>query len=228
MENKFSIIIPYKTKNAYVERCLKWISYQTYKNYEVIEVPNTVCDGYPSEKRNWAILRAKGEFLAFIDADAYPSSDWLSNALKWLNEGYIGVCGAGILPADSSILEQAADLVLKWLPYSYRVTPKKERIVSEFPTFNLIVRKTDLLFEPYLTGEDSLYCRKLSEKGKILYTPDVIVYHNRRPLFRPFWKQIATYGWHRGYLIRLALSGWVTTIVVYDYNFFKGFLKKKL
>ncbi len=135
----------------------------------------------------------------------------------------IGVCGPGILPADSSILEQTADLVLKCLPYSYRVTPKKQRIVKEFPTFNLIVKKTDLLFEPYLTGEDSLYCRKFSEKGKILYTPDVIVYHNRRPLFRPFWKQIATFGWHRGRLIGLAFLGWLSVLFVYGRNFICGF-----
>ena len=228
MENKFSIILPYKTKDIYVERCLKWISYQTYKNYEVIEIPDTICDGYPSEKRNWAILRATGDYLAFIDSDAYPSADWLSNALKWLNKGYIGVCGAGILPADAPLLEQAADLVLKWLPYSYRVTPKKARIVKEFPTFNLIVKKTDLLFEPYLTGEDSLYCRQLSERGQILYTPDLIVYHNRRPLFKPFWKQIKTYGLHRGHLIRLALLGWISTLFVYGYNFIKGLLRRKV
>jgi glycosyltransferase involved in cell wall biosynthesis len=224
----FSIIIPYKTKDSFVERCLKCISYQTYKDYEVIEVPDLICDGYPSEKRNWAIKRAKGDYLAFIDSDAYPPEDWLDNALMILRLGYIGVCGPGVLPYDASLLEQATDLVYKCLPFSYRVTPKAHRIVTDFPTFNLVVKKTDLQFQPYLTGEDTLYCKELSERGKILYTPILTVYHYRRPLFRPYWKQISIYGFHRGHLIRLAVAGLATTVVIYATNFIKGFLRRKI
>ena len=223
-----SIIIPYKQRDKLVERCLYHILHQTYKDYEVIEVSDNEFLGFPADKRNWAISRARGDYLAYIDSDAYPSSDWLLNALFWLNKGYIGVCGAGVLPYDAPLLEQAADLVYKLLPFSYRVTPKKQRIVTDYPTFNLIVKKTDIKFKPYLTGEDTLYCKELSQRGQILYTPDVWVYHNRRPLFKPFWKQISTYGKHRGHLITLALLGWLSTWIVYPFNFIKGFLRKKI
>ena len=223
-----SVIIPCKEIDKYTERCLNALKTQTYKDYEIFVVDDQKCQGFPADKRNWAILRATGDFLAFIDSDSYPTPSWLENALKWLEKGYIGVCGAGILPPDAPLLEQAADLVLKFLPFSYRVTPKKQRIVTDYPTFNLIVKKTNIKFQHYLTGEDTLYCGELSKLGKILYTPDVWVYHNRRPLFRPFWKQISTYGRHRGHLIKLALLGFLTTIVVYFYNFIKGFLRKKI
>lgn len=225
---RISVIVPYKTKDFRVEKCLKWLSYQTFRGFEVIEVSDKECDGLPAEKRNYGIYKSKGDILAFIDSDAYPSSDWLKIALLYLNQGYIGVCGPGVLPADSTLLEKASDLVLKYLPFSYRVTPQKERIVTDYPTFNLVVRKTDILFEPYLTGEDTLYCKALSEKGKILYTPDLIVYHYRRGLFRPYWGQISTWGLHRGHLIRLVFLGWLSTFFVYPFNFMKGFFKRKI
>jgi glycosyltransferase involved in cell wall biosynthesis len=182
----------------------------------------------PAEKRNLAIQLAKGDYYAFIDSDAYPPPNWLENSLKWLQKGWIGVCGAGVLPENAPILEQASDLVLRWMPFSYRVVRKPQRIVTDYPTFNLVVKKTDIRFKHYLTGEDTLYCNELSQRGKILYTPDVWVYLNRRPLIRPFRKQVSTYGFHRGHLIRLAVAGLATTVVVYATNFIKGFLRKRI
>ena len=224
----FSIIIPYQRWGKDLARCIHNIHKQSYTHYEIIEVPDMVCRGFPATKRNWAIAQAQGDYLAFIDSDAYPREDWLLNSLIWLNRGYVGVCGPGVLPPDSSLLEQATDLVYKSLPFSYRVTPKPKRIVTDYPTFNLIVKRTNIQFKPYLTGEDTLYCQELSKLGQILYTPDVIVYHSRRPLFKPYWEQISTYGLHRGHLIRLAVLGWLSTWWVYGVNFMKGLIKRKI
>jgi len=225
-QDKVTIIIPCKTINQEVLKCVnecKKLPNQT----EIIVVDDNDCPGLPAAKRNWAIERASGGIVAFVDSDAWPAPDWLTNAIYYLNNGFSGVCGPGILPPDSSLLEQATDLVLRCLPYSYRVVPKKARVVAEFPTFNLIVKK-DLAprFKNYLTGEDSLFCRELP--GMILYSPIVRVYHKRRPLFKAYWKQIGTYGLHRGHLIRLALLGWLSTWVVYGKNFILGFSRKRL
>jgi glycosyltransferase involved in cell wall biosynthesis len=220
-----SIIIPCREITEHLKRCVNWCLMLPNEK-EIIIVPDNICPGLPATKRNWGMDRAKGDIFAFIDSDAYPSMDWLNNALIHL-QNFPCVCGPGILPTDATLLEQAADLVYQWLPYSYRVVPKQQRIVAEFPSFNLIVwRDKAPRFKPYLTGEDSLFCREI--KGSILYDPSIIVYHNRRPLFRPFWKQVATYGLHRGHLIRLALSGWVTSVIVYGYNFIRGLSKRRI
>jgi GT2 family glycosyltransferase len=172
--------------------------------------------------------RAKGEVYAFIDSDAYPAYDWLDTAIKYLAfDKCLGVCGPGILPSDAHPLEQAADLVYKLLPYNYRVVPKGHRIVKDYPTFNLIVKKTDIRFKKFLTGEDTLFCQELSKQGKILYSPEVIVYHNRRPLFKAFTRQVSTYGLHRGHLIKLALLGLIAVLIYYPINFIKGFIKRE-
>ena len=223
-EDLVSIIIPCVNIDDNTRRCLVYCD-NLPNNKEIILVTDLVCPGLPATKRNWAMGRAKGSILAFIDSDAYPAHDWLSNGLIHLSAGFAGVCGPGICPPDAPLLEQATDLVLKCLPYGYRVTPRKQRVVAEFPTFNLIVKKDKApQFKNYLTGEDSLFCREL--QGLILYDPKILVYHHRRPLFKPYWKQISTYGWHRGHLIRLALLGWLSTWIVYGKNFIKGLTRR--
>jgi len=222
--SKISIIIPTKVIDAYTERCVFHCSLK-FPGAEIIVVPDSIVPGYPALKRNWAMQKAKGNIYAFIDSDAYPSDDWLDKALMWL-EIHPAVCGPGVLPPDAPHEERIADIVYQMLPYAYRVVPMKQRIVAEYPTFNLIVKKeVATKFENYLTGEDSLFCRKI--KRGIFYHPDILVYHNRRPIFKKLWKQVGTYGCHRGNFIRLALFAWVSTVCVYGINFIKGFFKRR-
>jgi len=224
-KGKVSIIIPYKDMNDMVNRCIS-SCFRLENTAEIIPIPDEVCSGFPSKKRNLGLSLASGAYIAFIDSDAYPSHDWLSKGIYRLNTtDCVAVCGPGVLPPDSTFLEKCADNVLRILPYSYRVIPKKMRSVAEFPTFNLIIKAEyakKVKFRNYLTGEDSLYCRELTKYGRIIYDPEVKVYHYRRPLFRKFWKQIATYGKHRGYLIGLTLCGLLSTMFVYGTNFIKG------
>lgn len=224
---KVSVIIPYKTLNYDVDQCLTNCSC-LMGDVEIIGVPDSVCPGLPSEKRNWAMQVATGEIFAFIDSDAYPPLEWINKAINHLlsNDEYVAVCGPGVIPEDSSLAEKASDWALRWLPYSYRIVPKKARVVTEFPTFNLVVWSKYakmVKFRPYLTGEDSLFCHGLNAYGDIYYTPDLLIYHRRRKMFKPYFKQVATYGYHRGLLIGMAIIGWFGTIMVYPMNFIKGF-----
>ena len=134
----FSIIIPCKEIQE-ADKCLV-TCLSISENAEILVIPDIICGGLPAEKRNYAMSRARGKYYAFIDADAYPSQYWLGTAEYYLAKGYSAVCGAGIIPPNSPILEIASDLILRMMPCSYRVARKSPRIVSEFPTFNLIVR----------------------------------------------------------------------------------------
>jgi GT2 family glycosyltransferase len=53
-------------------------------------------------------------------------------------------------------------------------------------------------------GEDTKLCLDITKKlgKKIIYDPQVLVYHHRRPLFTPHLKQIASYALHRGYFVK--------------------------
>lgn len=221
-----SIIIPCKEIDDLTRECIASCENLYYPHREIIVVDDLICPGLPAEKRNWGMKQANGDIVAFIDSDATASPEWLNVALIYLMNHH-AVCGPGIIPPGSPLLERVTDWIYRHLPYSYRVTPKPARIVSEFPTFNLLVWKDRApKFKPYLTGEDSLFCREI--KGQIYYNPSIVVYHKRRPAFRPLFKQIAIYGKHRGHFIRLALLGWIGTVWTYGVNFIKGFFRRKI
>jgi GT2 family glycosyltransferase len=186
-------------------------------------------DGSPGWKRDFGADKAKGNILAFIDADAYPDRDWIKEAL-YIFKKYpkvVAVGGPGITPPQDSVAQKISGLIYESTPISYRYKPQLPRFVKELPSCNLFVRKSvfnkvggfDCSFYP---GEDSVLCAKLLKHGKILYSPLVVVYHHRRSFPWGHWKQVANYGRMRGILI----YGLVTTVIVYGYNFIKGFLKK--
>ena len=220
-----SIIIPCRKIDADVERCVDALN-KLPENKEILVIPDSLIPGLPATKRNWAMQQAKGEIYAFIDSDAYPSEDWLKNALYWL-QTFKAVCGPGVLPPDAPENERIADQVHQWLFCPYRVARRTAQIVPWYPTFNLIVKKevaTD--FEDYLTGEDDKF--GLAIKDGIFYHPDILVYHNRRGIFKPLWRQFATWGRHKGAFKAMAAVAWVTTLAVYITNWVKGFVTRRV
>ena len=168
----------------------------------------------PPQKRDMAIPLAKGEILAFIDDDAYPANDWLKNASKnFIDPEVAAVGGPAVTPAYDSLRQKASGLVYSSLlvsgQYSYRYLPKPRKEVDDYPSCNFLVRKSimqelggfDTNFWP---GEDTKLCLDITKKlgKKIIYDPQVLVYHHRRPLFTPHLKQIASYALHRGYFVK--------------------------
>lgn len=224
----FSVIIPLKKCNAFLEENINALLNSSYKNFEIIVLPDgqekrefpktrLVPTGNigPAEKRDKGAKIAKGEILAFIDDDAYPSKDWLKNALKLFNKRKVAaVCGPGVTPPLDSLFQKVSGACSSTLlgggPYTYRFIPKKERDVDDYPSMNFLIRKSDFWkvdgFDTnYWPGEDTKLCLDLTKKynKKILYHPSVLVYHHRRAIFREHLSQNGRYGLHRGYFARI-------------------------
>jgi len=185
----------------------------------------------PADKRNIGAQKAKGEILAFIDDDAYPDKDWLKNAItifETSNErasasdhtsnvkrSIAAVCGPGVTSPNDSFLAQVSGWM--WASFlgsggagQYRCWPDRRREVDDFPTFNLIVKKSDFkkvggFNANFWPGEDTKLCHDLVYKldKKIIYDPKVFVYHHRRKIIIPHLKQIGRYGLHRGFFVKI-------------------------
>jgi GT2 family glycosyltransferase len=57
--------------------------------------------------------------------------------------------------------------------------------------------------EQFWPGEDTLLCLEMKKAGfKELLAPDVVVYHHRRSTWSGYFRQIRTYGVHRGYFAK--------------------------
>jgi len=233
---KYSIVIPCKSISSNLKKTLAhYTKLNCAMETEIIILPDEVSaeeleelkreydmkihviptgNVSPSLKRNIGVKYSHAEVIAFIDDDAYPSPDWLTNALKYLKEPDVGaVGGPNLTPPESPLLEAASGLILASRlgsgSLAHRYAPIGSlREVDELPTCNLIIKKDVLrrvggMGIDLWPGEDTHVCEQIRNMGyKIVYAPDVVVYHHRKPLFRPHLRQIAGYGEHRGYFAR--------------------------
>jgi cellulose synthase/poly-beta-1,6-N-acetylglucosamine synthase-like glycosyltransferase len=166
-------------------------------------------------KRDMAIKYAMGEYFAFIDDDAYPSKDWLKSAIvNFDDEKVTAVGGPGITPINASLLEHASGYISAspagGFGNTYRFIPGTKRFVDDYPSVNLIIKADDFkaingFDSNYYPGEDTKLCLDLTYKlnKKIIYDPEVFVYHHKRPLFKHHLTQNSRFGIHRGYFAKI-------------------------
>lgn len=224
---KFSIIIPVKHITNYLTETIRYCKEIDYPEFEIIVLPDNKADEEfgnvkfiptgnitPSQKRDIGSTHSSGDILAFIDGDAFPNKDWLKNASRYFKDDNVGaVGGPGITPDIDNFLQKASGEVYSSLlgggKFTYRYKPKKKIEIDDFPSMNLLVRKS--VFEEiggfktnFWPGEDTILCLNITKKlrKKIIYAPDVVVYHHRRPLFIPHLLQVYSYASHRGYFAK--------------------------
>lgn len=231
-----SIVIPFGKQSPYLDQCISHCFNQSYKNIEVILLPDGPLPAdetakfskynaklkiiptgpmLPAQKRNIGIENAKGEIVAFLDDDAYPTNSWLESALKIFAESDLigAVCGPAVTPAEDNINQQISGLIyssyLASGVYRYRYVPDTRKEVDDYPTCNLLVKKKVLeeiggFNSHFWPGEDTKLCLDIVKRlnKKIIYSPEVLVYHHRRPIYRSHLKQVSAYGLHRGYFAK--------------------------
>ncbi|MEM9805586.1 MAG: glycosyltransferase [Cyanobacteria bacterium P01_D01_bin.56] len=154
--------------------------------------------------RNTGIRAAKGEILAFTDADCYPSKTWLENLVQGFQDSTVGLCVGEItaLPGNTwlehyaerkNIMSQEATLAHSFCPYGQ--------------TANIAVRACAFekigLFRPRLTtGGDADICWRLQRDGgwQLHYVKTAIVQHHHRTTLQELYKQWYRYGRSNRYL----------------------------
>lgn len=224
-----SIIIPLKADQGYlrpcVDACLRNIK---GTEFQIIilpddELPFEFPDSRiqirptgpisPSRKRNLGVENCRGEILAFIDDDTKPLEGWLEAALQHFNADKIAaVGGPSITPSSDSFWAQVSGAVYEtWMlsgSESYRYRQQGARDVDDFPSCNLLVRKS--VFQKiggfgtdFWPGEDTELCLKIIKEGhRIRYEPGAMIEHHRRPSIKKHLVQLGNYALHRGYFVK--------------------------
>jgi len=229
LKARFTIVIPVKEINDYVRETVLYIQALDSRNWELIIVPNNddlnewkddfrislVPSGRvgPADKRDQAAKIASGSILVFLDDDSYPKSDLLSIAEKYFDDKSISAIGGPAVTPDSDSYWQKVSgaVFLSKLtggnPERY-ISLGSTKEIDDWPAVNFMVRKTDFLEvggfnSPFWPGEDTYFCLKLFKNTKrIVYAPDLIVWHHRRSGILHHSKQVGAYGLHRGYFAR--------------------------
>ena len=180
------------------------------KNIRVVVAPTGPVS--PGKKRNIGASLATGSVLAYIDSDAYPRDDWLSNAIKHLME-YPVVGGPAITPPEDPPAARVQDAILSSPlasgKLSLRHTAASRPVeVDDLPSVNMVADRRAVEAaggwdERYWPGEDTLLALRLKRAGyRMAFCPDVVVYHHRRPTIRSFLRQVYNYGVHRGFFAK--------------------------
>lgn len=204
-----SVIIPIYHDWEYLRTCIDSLSKQTYsqEKYEVIIVNNDPEDtppnlGLPANfriiselkpgsyaARNAGIKKAKGEILAFTDADCIPSVNWLNNGVDQFNNGVERIAGKiefKFSDGKKNVIECYEELFsFNQKKYAYKGVSVTANMFSLKENFD----KVGYFNENLLSGGDIEWGNRAKQEGiSIIYASNVIVQHPARNK----WKEVLT------------------------------------
>lgn len=196
LDKLVSIIIPLKKINDYIKEETKYLLEQTYKNFEVIILPDSFSEEEidldifgdkrikiietgaipPALKRAKGVENSNGEILAFLDDDTYPEKDWLKNSLRAMETKNINALGGpAITSPKDNFSKQISGLIygsaLMSGKHKARYIPDKVQYVNDYPSCNFIITKE--LYKrvggfdgEYWPGEDTILCNNIMKANE--------------------------------------------------------------
>lgn len=226
MTSIVSVIVVTKNEEKNISQCLDSLVAQDYPKdaYELIVVDGAstdrtrdICQRYPvrliitkqsgiSHQRNKGIELARGEFVAFTDADCNVDKSWLRKLLGQIREAdgsVVAVGGPNMVfgsdPPLSKVISYAQETLLGsgGSPQTHKIT--RSSFVSSIANCNILYRKETIAKERYdetlSVGDDCELNFRLRQKGyKFLYSPHIFVWHHWPDSFRNFTRKMFSYG----------------------------------
>ncbi len=191
-----SIIIRTKNEEQWIEMCLRKISEQTYKNYELVIVDNQSTDKtlqkirnykhklvkiknfIPGKAINLGIAKSTGEIVVCLSAHCIPVDKyWLKNLVKDLSKKQVGAVYGKQLPLPYSNPLDKRDLY-NTFGDEKRVQSKDTFFHNANSAFKKKIWKLIKFDEKLLHIEDRVWANELiKRKYKIVYEPKAQVYH---------------------------------------------------
>jgi len=211
---QLSVIIPVYNDTESLQQCLDALTHQEDPGtaWEIIVVDNNSSPPITnvvdvSEKvrvfheptpgsyaaRNRGIDEARGELLAFTDADCLPSPSWLAHGLAHMRQTSSDIAGGRI---DMIFQDEQPNV---WEYYDAASFLRQEKYVLKHhfgATANLFVRRDAILrygrFDPSLrSGGDAEFCKRLVSQGATLsYAENACIRHPARYRFRQIIKKL--------------------------------------
>ena len=213
---RFSVIVCTYNGSATIRECLAGLARLTYPNYEVIVINDGSTDPTAaivaeynvrlistknqglSQARNVGMEAATGEFLAYIDDDAYPDPDWLDYlAASFLSTEHMVIGGPNVEPHDSSLIASCVANAPGG-PVHVLIT---DELAEHVPGCNMAFRREALDaiggFDPTFraAGDDVDACWRIQQRGWTLgFSPAAMVWHHRRNSVLKYCQQQRGYG----------------------------------
>jgi cellulose synthase/poly-beta-1,6-N-acetylglucosamine synthase-like glycosyltransferase len=218
-----SVVVPVFNGAHTIEACIEALLAQDYdaERYEVIVVDNmstddteTLVGSYPVTllheharqssyaARNTGIEAARGEIVAFTDADCVPAADWLGKLVAAFSEPTVVGAGGAVIAAEPA--GDLARLVAELDPLRNGARMAEDSYVSLVGA-NAAYRRDALqavgCFDDRMTtgGDIDLSWRVQRERlGEVLYVPDSTVLHQHRDTVSGVFREFRRYGYCSG------------------------------
>lgn len=234
---RVSVIIPFHQGFDFLRSCLRSLRTQTLgaECFEIIAINNdpggeeaaAVAAEFPEVRwlaeptvgsysaRNRGIRAARGEWLAFTDADCVPTSEWLERGLAAVATGDYEMVGGRVDFIDPV---GRAKNACEWLEEEFTLLAKQRYSVESLgvaATANLFARRElfDRVggFETRLMsyGDGEWTKRAIAAGARLGYADDALVRHPRRSSFFDLTRKAVRVGGDRlAYLRHEGASGW--------------------
>ena len=227
----FSIIITVYNRPDEVAEFLKSLTYQTYKEFEVLVVEDSltnpcesVCKEFSnrlsiryffvpptgrSEKRNYAMEHANGNFFIIFDTDCIIPPSYMKTILHNLSDNYAD-CYGGPDNANESFtdIQKAINYSMTSIMTTGGIRGATKKTDKFHPrSFNMGLSKE--VFEKVggfrnMIGEDIDMSIRIRKAGfKTLLYKDAYVFHKRKINLKKFYSQVNTFGKARVLLYHL-------------------------
>jgi GT2 family glycosyltransferase len=214
---KVSVVVCVYNGERTIDQCLSSLEKLNYPDYEVIVVNDGSTDGTRriaerysyarlidqenrglSAARNVGIKAARGEIIAFTDADCMADPDWLGYLVARFQSSDFGAVGGPNLPPPDDSLVASCVAVSPGAPAHVLLD---DEVAEHIPGCNMAFRREALQaidgFDPIFraAGDDVDVCWRLQNKGyKIGFSPAAVVWHFRRNTVRDYLNQQRGYG----------------------------------
>jgi len=203
----YSIIIPLYNKELFIKDTLINVINQSFKDFEIIVVDdgstdnsvsivNKISDkrlkvyskanGGVSSARNFGIAKAKGDYIAFLDADDYWDNDYLAKMHQVITKNDAKLyccCNAEILssgkviinPVKATLTDKSCVLDYQKLFLSTNISP----IHTSAVIISSDIIKKYSFDENIIMGEDLLLWFQITLNHKCIIVNEVLSFYNR-------------------------------------------------
>lgn len=199
-----SVIIPVYNTEQFLEKCLKSVSAQTFKDFEVLLVNDCSPDGSAAILDKWAkkdrrfrviklptnqglggarnegLREAKADYIASVDSDDWVDPDFLQAAYDGLEGGIHDIVCFGFRRVND------ADETISTQRYATK-TQTAEGITNIFRTFNpafwnklwlkSLYTDNDIFFPLHVSGQDMATSPRILTKAKSIKFIDAVPYN---------------------------------------------------
>jgi glycosyltransferase involved in cell wall biosynthesis len=218
-----TVIVPAYNSAAHIGRCLSALKQLNYSDYEIIVIDDGSTDATAAiaeaagvrtirlahsglaAARNAGIEAARGQLVAFIDADAEAERDWLYHlAEAQIRRSAPAAGGQSFAPEPAS--RSAA--VIGQAPGQPHEVRLGDQDLAQLCGCNMAVEKVSdhhQLFDAIFTsaGDDVDFSWRVRDEGMSLaYAPGAVVLHQPRTTIGGYLKQQLGYGHAEGLLYR--------------------------